>query len=123
MLNFISSLIIAAVLGFLAGMGIGGGSLLLLWLTQVAMMHPAHAKILNLLFYIPAALAAILPQIKARRIEVKIILPGLIAGCLSAIIASLISRTLDVTMMKKFLGLLLLAVGLREIFYRPRNAR
>lgn len=49
---------VAAILGFLAGLGVGGGSLLVLWLTlAVGMEHP-QARIINLMFFIPSAVIA-----------------------------------------------------------------
>ena len=51
-------LVVGAVLGFLAGIGVGGGSLLILWLTLVLKVSPAEARSINLLFFIPAALIA-----------------------------------------------------------------
>lgn len=116
-------IIVATILGFLAGMGVGGGSLLLLWLTEVIMLEQAQAKILNLLFYLPAAVVATLFRIRHKTIDKAIVIPGLITGCLSAVTASIISRTLDVELLKKFLGGLLIVIGIREVFYRRRNAR
>ena len=49
------TLLIAALLGFLAGLGVGGGSLLILWLTLVLHTEPAQARPINLLFFLPAA--------------------------------------------------------------------
>ena len=46
---------VAVVLGFLSGLGTGGGSLLILWLTMVANMAPAEARAMNLLFFLPSA--------------------------------------------------------------------
>ena len=122
-MTFILPLLIATILGFLAGMGVGGGSLLLLWLTQVVMLEQAQAKILNLLFYLPAAIAATLFRIKHHTIDKRIAAPGLLAGCFSAFLLSVFSRRLDLELAKKLLGGLLIMVGIREIFYRRRNAR
>lgn len=123
MVSFLLSVLIATVLGFLAGMGVGGGSLLLLWLTQVIMLEQAQARILNLLFYLPAALISTLFRANGKGIDRQIVIPGLIAGCLSAAALSLISRQIDVEQAKRLLGGLLIFIGLREVFYRPRKAR
>ena len=48
MLDWLVPISIATLLGFLAGMGVGGGSLLLLWLTQVVVLPQSQARILNL---------------------------------------------------------------------------
>ncbi len=119
---FLISLTIATLFGFLAGMGVGGGSLLLLWLTQVVVMSQPQARILNLLFYLPAALIATLLQ-KKKQFRKEIILPALLAGCASALCFTILSRYLDVSLLKKGLGGILIFTGLREILYRPRNAK
>ena len=46
---------IATVLGFLSGLGTGGGSILILWLTMAANMAQAEARAINLLFFLPSA--------------------------------------------------------------------
>ena len=122
MVNILLSALIAVLLGFLAGMGVGGGSLLLLWLTQVVGMMQSEARILNLLFYLPAAAASILFR-GHKQVQWKMILPGIAAGCISAALSTVLSRYLNVELLKKLLGVLLIATGLREIFYRPRKAR
>ena len=47
-----------SVLGFLSGLGVGGGSLLMLWLTLVVGTDPAQARLMNLMFFLPCALGA-----------------------------------------------------------------
>ena len=49
------SLLVGTVLGFLSGLGIGGGSLLILWLTMVLDMEQSAARFVNLLFFLPSA--------------------------------------------------------------------
>lgn len=116
-------ILVGAVLGFLAGIGVGGGSLLILWLTVVLdMPHPA-ARSINLLFFIPSALVASFFRWKQGALEFKKILPAIITGCIAAAIFSLLSRNMDTTLLKKMFGGLLLLTGLRELFYRPRNAK
>ena len=123
MLDWVIPLSIAVFFGFLAGMGVGGGSLLLLWLTQVVGIAQPQARILNLLFFLPAAIVATLFRSKEQKPDEKVVFPGIIAGCVCAVIFSLLSRNLETELMKKLLGGLLVLTGLREIFYRPRKAK
>lgn len=116
-------LAISTVLGFLAGIGIGGGSLLILWLTLIVGMDHPQARMINLLFFLPSAIVASLFRWKQGKIEIKKILPAIISGCISAAIFSLLSRSLDLALIRKLFGGLLLITGIREIFYRPRNAK
>lgn len=123
MVDFIFPLVIGILLGFLAGMGVGGGSLLLLWLTQVAQLEQAQARMINLLFFLPAALISTLFRRKQQQIAVKPAISAVIAGCAAAVLFTMISRNIDVTLLKKLLGGLLILTGIREVFYRPRKAR
>ena len=49
------SIFTGVLLGFLAGLGIGGGSLLILWLTLVLHADPENARMINLMFFLTAA--------------------------------------------------------------------
>ena len=123
MVDLIIPLLISSLLGFLAGMGVGGGSLLLLWLTQVVGLEQTQARILNLLFFLPAAFVATIFRRKEQSASKSVVIPGIIAGCASAVIFSLLSKALDIALMKKLLGGLLILTGAREIFHRPRKAK
>lgn len=122
-LNFLFNTVIAAILGMLAGMGVGGGSLLLLWLTQIATMSMEQARLINLLFYLPTAVICTLLRKKQHTLQIKPILPAMIAGCSAAFLFSIISSGWNLILMKKLLGILLIGIGIRELIYRPRNAK
>ena len=116
-------LLTGTVLGFLTGLGIGGGSLLIIWLTMVLGMDPVAARSINLLFFLPAAIIACIFRARQGSLSIRKVLPAIIAGCVGAGAFSYFSTILDVEILKKAFGLVLLAAGLRELFYRPRNAR
>ena len=79
---------VAIVLGFLAGLGVGGGSLLMLWLTFVVGMEYGQARIMNLLFFLPSALIATLFHRKQGSVDIKKTLPAVVAGCALAALFS-----------------------------------
>lgn len=114
---------VGAFLGFLAGLGVGGGSLLMLWLTFVVGMDYAAARTVNLLFFLPSALIATLFHRKQGTVSIKKVLPAIIAGCAAAAVFSYVGRQIDTALLKKIFGGLLLFTGARELFYRPRKAK
>jgi len=118
--SFPVSLLAGTVLGFLSGLGTGGGSLLLLWLTMVVGMPQQDARMVNLLFYLPAALITLLLRKKQGLLPVKPLLPGMAAGCAAAFLFSRLGNILDAALLKKAFGVLLLFLGFRELFYRRR---
>lgn len=117
------TLIVGTVLGFLAGLGIGGGSLLLLWLTVVLGIDQSTAQGINLLFFLPASAVSIFFRWKKGSADIKKIAPAIIAGCLAALLFSWLGQNIHLEMMHKLFGGLLILTGLRELFYRPRKAR
>ena len=113
-------LLVGTILGFLSGLGIGGGSLLILWLTIALEMPQTTARGINLLFFLPAAIIAMFFRWRQGSLPVKKILPAMAAGAASAAAFTFWGQKLDVELLKKGFGLLLLATGLREILYKPK---
>ena len=112
---------VSTVLGILAGIGVGGGSLLILWLTLVLGMPQPQARILNLMFFIPSAVVACLFRWKQGKLDIKKIWPAIVSGCITAAAFSLIGQQLDTSLLKKLFGGLLLITGIRELFYKPKS--
>lgn len=117
------SIAIGIILGFLTGLGTGGGSLLVLWMTLVLKMEPAQARVINLMFFVPAALIASFLHWRQGRIPFrKLCLPAL-AGCLAAIIFATVGQKMNTESLKKLFGVLLIFTGIKELFYRPRKPK
>ena len=113
-------MIVSTVLGFLAGLGVGGGSLLILWLTVVVGMDHPQVRIYNLLFFIPCAVISSFFRIKQGQLQIKKILPAVLAGCMAAAIFTFIGRNLELSFLRKVFGGLLLITGARELFYKEK---
>lgn len=116
-------LAVSILLGFLTGLGIGGGSLLILWVTLALETPQAQARGINLLFFLPSALIACLFRWKQGKLDIRKVLPAMVAGAIGAAVFSFIGSSMDTELLKKPFGILLLITGLRELFYRPRKAR
>ncbi len=117
--SFPVALLVGALLGFLAGLGIGGGSLLMLWLTLILDMSTQTARSINLLFFLPAALCACFFRWKQGSLPIRRLLGPILLGCLSAGVFSFLGTRLDTGLLRKLFGALLLVTGLRELLYRP----
>lgn len=116
-------IITGAILGFLAGIGVGGGSLLILWLTLVLSIDPRISRGINLLFFITAAGSVSLFRLKKGSLNFKKVLPAILAGGILAVVASLLRDNIDTNLLKKLFGGLLIITALRELTYRPRKAK
>ena len=113
------TLILGTCLGFLSGLGIGGGSLLILWLTMVLGMEPETARSINLLFFLPAAAVSCYFRRKQGLLNLKKVIPAIAAGCIGAVLGTWLGGYLNTQLIKKGFGILLLATGFREILWKP----
>ena len=116
-------IIVCSLLGFLSGLGVGGGSLLILWLTLVMNMPQAAARNINLLFFLPTALISSFFRWKKGTLSLKKVLPAMAAGVVAAGLFTWLSRHISSDALKAPFGVLLLVTGLRELFYRPRKPK
>lgn len=112
---------VSIAFGFLSGLGTGGGSLLILWLTLVMDVAQSDARAINLMFFIPSAVIACLFRWKQGKLDFKKVLPGIIAGCAAAAVCSLLTAGQTPEFLKKAFGILLIFTGIREIRHKSRD--
>lgn len=112
------SLLVGGILGFLAGLGIGGGSLLILYLTAVLDMDPKSARGINLLFFLPCALSSLWARRSQGELKIRPLVPAILSGCAAAFAFSLLGEKLDLDLLKKLFGGLLILTGIRELMYK-----
>lgn len=115
------TLLLSSVLGFLTGLGVGGGSLLILWLTAVLGTAPDTARSMNLLFFLPSAFINCLFRRKQGKLDLKKVWPAVLTGCLATVSFSLIAQSIETNLLKKLFGGLLLATGIRELIYKEKK--
>lgn len=111
---------IEAIIGFatgvLASMGLGGGFILVVWLTLFADVEQKAAQGINVLFFLPIALIALILHLKNHLINKEIVKTLLFGGILGAILGTLGSGVIANELLRKLFALFLIAFGLRELF-------
>lgn len=115
-MSWLIALLAGTVTGVLSAFGIGGGSLLLIYLTAFASVSQHQAQGINLLYFLPAAAAALPAHHKNGLLDKKAILPAILAGLIFAGLAAFVSNSLDTNLLRRLFGLFLLYIGLRELF-------
>lgn len=120
--SFPIALLVGTALGFLSGLGVGGGSLLLLWLTAVLSMEQRTAQGINLLFFLPAALCACFFHLRRKALPWKTILPAAASGCICAALGATLAAHIETELLRKLFGGLLLLTGLSELFRKPKKS-
>ena len=110
-----------ALCGIISGFGIGGGSLLMVWMTAVAALDQRVAQGINLLYFIPASIGALTFHIKNKMICQKAVLPAALFGCGTAVLFAWIANMIDVCFLRKLFGIFLCLIGTKEFFQRKRK--
>ena len=118
-MNLLASFFVA----LLAGLGVGGGGLLVLYLTLVRHIPQAEAQGINLLFFLCAAGAAFLVNRKRRRFRWQTVLLLAISGIIMAIPGALLATVVNPMLLRKGFGGLLILSGIVSLFRRTDSRR
>ena len=96
MKEWIIAALAGAATGVLSGFGVGGGSLLLIYMTSFAGVPQTLAQGVNLLYFLPAAATALPAHLKNGYVEKKALLPAIAAGLVCSALAAWAATALDV---------------------------
>ena len=102
--------------GVVSGMGMGGGTILILCLSLFLGKNQHVAQGANLVFFIPTSIISIFMNLKQKLVKWKT--GGIVAffGAISALIGAKISVGLDTNRLKMYFGIFLLIIALIESF-------
>ena len=99
------------IAGTITGLGMGGGTILILLLTIFFNVEQHIAQGTNVVFFIPTAIAAIIIFIKNKNIRFKIGVPICIWGLIGAYIGATIASDLEVGILRKCFGVFLILIA------------
>lgn len=117
----IMQLLIDSLIGFSAGfigsLGLGGGGVLVMFLTVFMNVGQLKAQGINLLFFIPVGVFSLIMHTKKRLVEWKVALPAIIFGLLGAAAGCFAAGYLGARVIRKIFGFMLLILGVFELFF------
>ena len=114
-MKHILALLVGAATGVLSGCGIGGGSLLILYLTAVAGVEQYTAGGVNLLYFLCCAPTALVSHIRHKRIEWEAVVWCTLCGAVTSLAAAFVASAISTNLLRRLFGVLLLYVGVREV--------
>ena len=117
-MNYIIPVVVGVLTGILSGFGIGGGTLLMLYLTIIADTPQQTASATNLLYFIACAPLALISHIKNKLVDKKAFIFCVLSGVPMCIFASVIANKIPLDILKKLFGVFLLYVGFKELFQK-----
>lgn len=109
-------MIAAALIAMLAGLGIGGGGLLVIYLTMVLKTDQLTAQGINLIFFIFSAVASLFIHFKKRKLNIRIIAILAITGIVSSLLGSCLSHNINTGLLRSIFGGLLVLSGTIALF-------
>ncbi|MBQ1183032.1 MAG: TSUP family transporter [Clostridia bacterium] len=102
-------------------MGLGGGGVLLIYLTVFAKIPQLKAQGINLLFFLPVGLIAIIIYSTKHLIEWKIVLKMWIGGALGVGLGVLLTNLLETGLLSKIFAVFLIAFGSWQLLSKTEN--
>ena len=121
MTEWLLPVLAGGVTGVLSGFGVGGGTLLLVYMTVFAGLDQHLAQGINLLYFLPAGLMALPSHVKNGYLAKPVLLPAIAAGLLLAAIAAWIATELEVGVLRKCFGGFLIVIGAMELFEKAKE--
>ena len=103
------------VCGVLSGYGIGGGSLLLLWMTQVAGLGQAAAQGINLVYFLPTSASAVISHLKNGLVAKKAVLWAAIPGTVTAAAAAFFAVGVEPSLLRRLFGIFCVLTGVKML--------
>lgn len=114
-MDFLWFLLLSIISGVLAGMGMGGGTLLIPILTIIMGIEQNIAQATNLLVFVPCAIICIIIYAKDKLINFKT--GGIIVGAASivSVIAALVAVKIESKILKMIFGAFIAGLGLVQL--------
>ena len=117
-MDIIIYVIIGLLSGIISGMGIGGGTVLVPALSIIFNMRQQAIQKINLIYFIPTAIIALITHVKQGNIEKKPLLPIIAFGLIGAAAGSFAAVGMKADILRKCFGFFLLAMGIYEFCRR-----
>ena len=109
-------IIIGFLSGILSGMGVGGGMVLIPALTMLKGVEQHVAQTVNLFYFIPTAVTALIVHIKNKNIEYRPALKLVASGILFSLLGAWLAVRLPSDVLRRIFGGFIIIAGIREIF-------
>ncbi len=115
--------IVSVFAGAAGALGIGGGGVLLLYLTIFTDTGQLQAQGMNLVFFLPTAVTALVMHSKNRLVDWRAALIAILPGIAGAWLGATLARCVGDDIIRKLFGFLIAFAGLRELLAPEKPAQ
>lgn len=121
-----TDILLGTLAGFISGvagsMGLGGGSVLIIYLTLFMGIPQLKAQGINLIFFLPIAALSVGIYAKRKNIKWGSILPIMIFGAIGTAVSGMVINFLNADWLRVVFGGFIIAYGLLQIFAKSDDA-
>lgn len=114
-MSAVVGIVVGLITGIISGCGVGGGSLLIVYLTTFTAMDQYTAGGVNLLYFLCCAPTALIAHVRHRRVDTSAVWWCALAGILTSAVAAVVASQMSVALLRRLFGVLLLYIGIREL--------
>ncbi|MGN0688041.1 MAG: TSUP family transporter [Oscillospiraceae bacterium] len=107
--------IVGVITGIIASMGLGGGFVLLIWLSLFTDISQKAAQGINLLFFLPISLVSLIIHMKGGLINKSIIKKYLLGGIAGVVLGTFAMQIIPAELLRKLYALFLISFGIKEL--------
>ena len=104
MREWLLPLLAGGAAGVLSGFGVGGGTLLLVYMTAFAGLDQRLAQGINLLYFLPSAAMALPAHWRNGSVVRPVLLPAILAGLLTAGVTAWVATVVEVELLRRCFG-------------------
>ncbi|MBE6020996.1 MAG: sulfite exporter TauE/SafE family protein [Firmicutes bacterium] len=109
------------VSGIIAGMGVGGGSILVPILAVFTTLSQQEIQGINLVVFIPASIAALCVHKKTGNIDFSLAKPIIIYGIIGAAAGAFAAIALDASVLRKIFAVFIFIIGVFQLTKKDRS--
>ncbi len=120
-MEFFGNALAGAISGIVTGFGIGGGTILILYLTAFRGTEQLTAQGINLLYFLPTAGSALVLHIKNRLVEWRAVAFAGLAGVPMTVLSSFLAANIETSLLRRIFGGFLIAIGISELFRKKKQ--
>jgi len=120
--RWIFEIIIGMLSGVISGLGMGGGTVLIMLMSYFFDYPQQMLQSINLLYYIPTTLVAGFVYAKKKYIDYKVGFFIIITALIGAYIGSKIAINIDTNLLRKIFATYLVATGIIFLLKKPQKA-
>ena len=110
------AIVFGIISGIVTGLGMGGGTILILLLSLFMNMEQHIAQATNLIFFIPTSLSAILINLKQKNVDKRLAITISIYGIIGAVVGAKISENINSQNLRKYFAIFILIIAIHEVY-------